>query len=311
MKVPLKINHFIWKLLHNSLPTFLNLKQRGISLDPTCPLCHEEDEASTHLLLLCPLARACWHRSSLAIHASDYANISIQHWLNILLTRHNLKFPDSMDYLQALFTYLWTMWTHRNKVVHDGITPNPMQVILMAQSLSCRYKEAFTEQSCQSGTSRRPAVEPQSAAGPWQLIIKVAGSRNKKKKRRAYAYEAINPQGVGVFVGVNSSTARTATGCLLEAVVEASLTAIAHNFQRVLFVSDCGGLVRTLNNKRASDWQDTTKLADLSFLVQGGFLYKVILVPPLLVNYISAVAKQATLVPFNQCWLNPALYMNS
>ena len=123
MKVPLKINHFIWKLLHNSLPTFLNLKQRGISLDPTCPLCHEEDEASTHLLLLCPLARACWHRSSLAIHASDYANISIQHWLNILLTRHNLKFPDSMDYLRALFTYLWTMWTHQNKVVHDGITP--------------------------------------------------------------------------------------------------------------------------------------------------------------------------------------------
>ena len=223
MKVPLKINHFIWKLLHNSLPTFLNLKQRGISLDPTCPLCHEEDEASTHLFLLCPLARACWHRSSLANHASDYANISIQHWLNILLTRHNLKFPDSMDYLQALFTYLWTMWTHQNKVVHDGITPNPMQVILMAQSLSCRYKEAFTEESCQSGTSRRPAVEPQSASGPWQLIIKVAGSRNKKKKRRAYAYEAINPQGVGVFVGVNSSTARTATGCLLEAVVEASL----------------------------------------------------------------------------------------
>lgn len=99
VKVPLKINHFIWKLLHNSLPTFLNLKQMGISLDPTCPLCHEEDEASTHLFLLCPFARACWHGSSLAIHASDYANISIQHWLNILLTRHNLKFPDSTFYL--------------------------------------------------------------------------------------------------------------------------------------------------------------------------------------------------------------------
>ena len=242
--------------MHNALPTFLNLKQRGIILDPSCPFCHEEDEASTHFFLLCPFARACWHGSPLAIHASDYANVSIQLWLNNLLTRHTLKFPDSMDYLQAIFTFLWTMWTHRNKVVHDGIIPNPMQIILMAQSLSCRYKETFTEQSCHSGTPRRPVVEPQSAVGPWQLIIKVAGSRYKKKKRRAYAYEAINTQGVGVFSGVNSSIARTTTGCLLEAVVEASLTATAHNFQRILFISDCRGLTRTLDSKRASNWQD-------------------------------------------------------
>ena len=92
-------------------------------------------------------------------------------------------------------------------MVHDGITPNPMQVILMAQSLSCRYKEAFTEQSCHTWASRRSVVEPQSAAGPGQLIIKVAGFINKKKKRSAYVYEAINPQGVYVFFGVNSSVA--------------------------------------------------------------------------------------------------------
>ena len=30
IKVPLKINTFIWKLLHNCLPTFLNLHARGI-----------------------------------------------------------------------------------------------------------------------------------------------------------------------------------------------------------------------------------------------------------------------------------------
>ena len=109
-----------------------------------------------------------------------------------------------------------------------------------------------------------------------------------------------------VFFGVNSSVARTATGCLLEAVVEASLTTTAHNLQQILFLSDCRGLIRTFNNRRASDWQDTTRLADLNFLVQVGFLCKVIVVPPLLVNYMSVVAKQETLVPLNQCWFNPA-----
>ena len=93
--------------------------------------------------------------------------------------------------------------------------------------------------------------------------------------------------------------------------MEASLTATVYNFQRILFLSDCGGLFTTLNSKTASDWQDSTRLANLNFLVQGGLLYKMILVPSLLVNHISVIAKQATLMPLNQCWLNLALYMNS
>ena len=76
--------------------------------------------------------------------------------------------------------------------------------------------------------------------------------------------------------------------------MEASLTATVYNFERILFLSDCGGLFTTLNSKRASDWQDSTRLANLNFLVQGGLLYKMILVPSLLVNHISIVAKQAT-----------------
>ena len=93
--------------------------------------------------------------------------------------------------------------------------------------------------------------------------------------------------------------------------MEASLAATVYNFQRILFLSDCGGLFTTLNSNTASDWQDSTRLANLNFLIQGDLLYKMILVPSLLVNHISVIAKQATLMPLNQCWLNLALYMNS
>ena len=167
----------------------------------------------------------------------------------------------------------------------------------MAQSLFCRYKESFSEQPCQSGTLTRPAVEPQFAAGPWQLIIKISSSRSRKQRRRAYTYEAINPLGARVFFGVNSSISKTTTGCLLDAMVETSLIVTAHNFQRVLFLSDCGGLITTFNNRSASSWQDPTRLADLDSLVWSGFLCKVILVPLLIVNYVNIVAKQATPVP--------------
>lgn len=112
---------------------------------------------------------------------------------------------------------------------------------------------------------------------------KVAGFRNKKKKMCAYVYEAVNPQGVGVFFGVNSSLTRTTIGCLLEAVVEASLIATNHDFQRILFLSDSRELVKAFNSRKAPDWQDTIRVADLTFLVQNGLLCKMILYPPSLV----------------------------
>lgn len=140
VQTPLKINTFVWKLLHNSLPTFSNLKHRGIPIDSTCPFCNEHEETSTHLFLLCPFSRACWHGSTLAIHSSDFSNVSIQQWLSIIITNHSCKDPGSMTYLQSLFITLWTIWNHRNQVVHEGISPNPMQVFLTVQTLSCRYK---------------------------------------------------------------------------------------------------------------------------------------------------------------------------
>ena len=66
-----------------------------------------------------------------------------------------------------------------------------MQVVLTAQSLSCRYKSSFTAQEYLTRVSNRD-VEPQSAAGSWQLILKVTGFRNKRKNRCAYVYEAVN-----------------------------------------------------------------------------------------------------------------------
>ena len=51
--------------------------------------------------------------------------------------------------IHTIFTYLWTIWNHRNLVTHEGKTPKPIEVILTAQSLSCRFQEAYimTKQS--------------------------------------------------------------------------------------------------------------------------------------------------------------------
>jgi len=79
--VPLRIINFVWKLLHESLPTMTTLHSRGISNDVTCPLCNAEEETPTHLFLFCSFSRACWFGSDLGLHTSDIINVSVQSWL--------------------------------------------------------------------------------------------------------------------------------------------------------------------------------------------------------------------------------------
>lgn len=143
VKVPQKIGNFVWKLMHDSLPTFLTLRNRRIPTTSTCPLCNAEDESAYHLFLYCTFARACWYGSPLAVHTSELSSTSVQVWVGNILIRYKQMNQDMTDYLQSIFTYLWTTWNHRNLEVHEGKTPNPMEVIPTAQTLSCRYKEAF------------------------------------------------------------------------------------------------------------------------------------------------------------------------
>ena len=212
-----------------------------------------------------------------------------------------------MEYLQAVFTYLWSIWTYRNRVVHEGIVPNPMEVILTAQALSCRYKEAFNDQSLYNRNSGRPKPVQQPVAGPWQIVLKITGARCDRTKRCSFAYEAVNMQGVSVFFGVACSAARSKGGAMFEAMVEAAIRAKHHGFQYVLFLGDDRRVVQAFRKKRSTDWLGKTRLADLNALAQSGLFCKMLFVPHIIVKHLWSVAMIATQVPLNFCWYNPAL----
>ena len=281
VKVPLKISTFVWKLMLDRLPTMLSLFNRGISSLNLCPFCNEESESTTHLFLLCPLTRACWHGSNLAVHSSDFTSITVQQWLTSLLLRHKKKEAHSTEYLQAVFTYLWSIWTYRNRVVHEETDPNPMDVILTAQALSCRYKEAFNDQSLYNRNSRRLKPVQQPVASPWQIILKITRARCNRTKRCSFAYEVVNMQGVSVFFGVACSATKSKGGAMFEAMVDTAIRAKHHGFQYILFLGDDRKVVQAFKEKRSTDWLDNTRLADLNTLAQSGLFCNMLFVPPL------------------------------
>ena len=77
IKVPMRICSFVWRLMYDSLPTLLTLKNRDTSTQSNCPLCDTKEESISHLFLHFPFARACWHGSTLAVYTSDLLNTSM------------------------------------------------------------------------------------------------------------------------------------------------------------------------------------------------------------------------------------------
>lgn len=111
------------------------------------------------------------------IHTSELHNTS--KWIEAILFKHKGMGQDSMHYLQAIFTTLWTIWIRKNLVTHEGKHPNSLEVILTAQSLTCRYQEAFSSCSTLPHKTADQNRANQNFGGLWQLIIKVVGARKK------------------------------------------------------------------------------------------------------------------------------------
>lgn len=160
LKLPLKVLNFIWKLLHDSIPVFEKLRSRGISVSNVCLICNEEGESVNHLFLQCPFTRAIWHGSILGIRTSFLESNSVvlvsamTDRVASTSTGHGVFDDNRMFYLQSMFTILWSIWNHRNQVLHKGKIPNPKEVILIAQSFICKYQEEFSKERTPSICSR-------------------------------------------------------------------------------------------------------------------------------------------------------------
>jgi len=122
-QVPLKVSILAWRLLHDRLPTKLNLFRRGIiqHTDVSCVAGCGFDESATHLFLHCASFGSIWQH--------------IRNWLGIsgvdLLTLHGhfFQFTNSIgmsrkrrSFMQLLWLLcVWIVWNERNNRIFKNI----------------------------------------------------------------------------------------------------------------------------------------------------------------------------------------------
>jgi hypothetical protein len=57
-----KIQQFVWRLAHNSLPLMIRIKSRGMDCDTKCVCCRRLDEDGAHLFFKCKEIKREWER---------------------------------------------------------------------------------------------------------------------------------------------------------------------------------------------------------------------------------------------------------
>ncbi|KAL0000312.1 hypothetical protein SO802_019914 [Lithocarpus litseifolius] len=189
-----------------------------------------------------------------------------------------------MHCLQAIFTVLWTIWTHRTW-----------------------YKDFFSSCSNPPFPRANQARPQQCFQGPCQLLIKVAGVGKKRARRCDFPYEAINLQGTVLFHDVSTCASSSSFNAIQEAMVVTAMNARNFGFTHVLFLSDNKRSIRVTNREVAPSWQERILLTDLLHLNQSSLLYRSVFVCKPIIGNVYSLANLATSMPLYFSWVSPAL----
>ncbi|KAK7251071.1 hypothetical protein RIF29_33950 [Crotalaria pallida] len=104
----------VWRASKNILPVRANLFNRGIQVDPVCPLCGDTLESVSHALLQCRLVNPVWFASHLAIHIPMDYEIDFGSWFLHMIT------TGDRDAAASICNLLWAVWARRNDWVHNS-----------------------------------------------------------------------------------------------------------------------------------------------------------------------------------------------
>ena len=113
IKVPPRVQVFLWLLSHNKLMTKDNLAKRGIEKPPDCVYCTDK-ETMDQLYFGCVVAKQIWRRVSILLSidlGSDYLSIS-RFW------PANKKHTVLNSICACI---IWTSWKNRNAHVFNNV----------------------------------------------------------------------------------------------------------------------------------------------------------------------------------------------
>jgi len=125
-----------WRVLHDRIPTIVNLIRRGVSvISPLCALCSLSKESSQHLFLDCVVAQRVWSRCCRWIGILGVQNKDIR---NHMVNFHLIHLSSKQN---QVWTGLWAaivmcIWEQRNLIVFKDGVPDADEIFQNSQMQS-------------------------------------------------------------------------------------------------------------------------------------------------------------------------------
>ena len=138
----------LWRIGSNILPTNKNFVLRVGSGDPTCLLCHLEEESIVHLFFHCPTARAIWFGKNLGIISNSLHITTCSNIVNMVInppfsTAVSNQWKElSATFSKRLILTLYCIWSFHNQLVHKEPKVN---IFTSIQGLENRILEHYAE----------------------------------------------------------------------------------------------------------------------------------------------------------------------
>jgi len=242
LKAPPRVRSFIWRLVHQCLPTRSRLVQKGIPCDDTCVVCNELAETPMHIFFVCSKATSCWKLlkldnlvRDLLVTASDFPSTLFAFFDRLSISQMAL----------AAMT-LWCLWKCRNSKLWDSVDTLPLVVINRARDTLSEW--SYMQQA-------KHPVQEMTHDALWEkpplTVVKCNVDCVLFKNNSIMGYGLCFKDSMGLlllgmsnyeFLRVTPSEAK-ASGLLEEVKLS-----IARGMQSVIFESDCKIVVYVVNS---------------------------------------------------------------
>lgn len=126
-----KVKFCVWRIIHDTLPTKMNIIKKRINTNPICLFCRNHEEDASQLFWNCKMTKKIWKnhisltKGLFALDRNSWKPKTYWQWL-----ADNLESED----LSLAIVILWSIWTHRNSVKHNEVSPEANKIIRLIES---------------------------------------------------------------------------------------------------------------------------------------------------------------------------------
>ncbi|KAL6228202.1 hypothetical protein ACLB2K_002156 [Fragaria x ananassa] len=139
LNVTPKVKNFMWRIMVNALPSYLNLFNRKIIQNPLCPVCELFPKSIEHIFLQCHGVVCSWFASDLNYKVDLQAIDTFDKWFEVIICIAGKNKQLQADYLTMVCYLCWEIWKARCSFVYQGTSINPSSIASTASKAATEF----------------------------------------------------------------------------------------------------------------------------------------------------------------------------